>query len=111
MPSGLFLIAKHIRSLFKRDRIYRWAGPLGITLPLYLDPCRSDSDQLHPSVLDSLDVEGIVTYIREGRAKNIVTMAGAGISTTAGGHGCTIPLVPLPPVAAVPDVPSVSDTP
>ena len=28
--------------------------------------------------------EGIVEYIREGRAKKIITMAGAGISTSAG---------------------------
>ena len=35
-------------------------------------------------VLSSLDVDGIVEYIKEGRAKNIVIMAGAGISTSAG---------------------------
>ena len=41
----------------------------------------SDDDQ---HVLDSVDFEGIVEYIREGRAKKIITMAGAGISTSAG---------------------------
>ena len=43
-----------------------------------------DDDQKHPAVLETLDFEGIVTYIKEGRAKNIITMAGAGISTSAG---------------------------
>ena len=44
----------------------------------------SDDDQKLPHVLDSVDFEGIVEYIREGRAKKIITMAGAGISTSAG---------------------------
>lgn len=35
-------------------------------------------------VLSSLDVAGIVDYISSGKAKHIVTMAGAGISTSAG---------------------------
>ena len=44
----------------------------------------SDDDQKLPHVLDSVDFEGIVQYIKEGRAKRIITMAGAGISTSAG---------------------------
>ena len=44
----------------------------------------SDDDQKLPHVLDSVDFEGIVQYIKEGRAKKIITMAGAGISTSAG---------------------------
>ena len=44
----------------------------------------SDDDQKLPHVLDGVDFEGIVEYIREGRAKKIITMAGAGISTSAG---------------------------
>ncbi len=35
-------------------------------------------------MLDELSFEGIVKYIKDGKAKNIVTMAGAGISTSAG---------------------------
>ena len=31
--------------------------------------------------LDSPDVDGIVKYILSGKCKNIITMAGAGIST------------------------------
>ena len=44
----------------------------------------SDDDQKLPHVLDSVDFEGIVQYIKDGRAKKIITMAGAGISTSAG---------------------------
>ncbi len=35
-------------------------------------------------VLDDVSFQGIVDYIRQGKAKNIITMAGAGISTSAG---------------------------
>lgn len=35
-------------------------------------------------VLDSFDIDGIVNYIKTNKCKNIVTMAGAGISTSAG---------------------------
>lgn len=41
-------------------------------------------DQRQPSVLLSLDLDGIVEYIQAGKAKKIITMAGAGISTSAG---------------------------
>jgi NAD-dependent deacetylase sirtuin 2 len=43
-----------------------------------------DDDQRDPHVLESLDLEGISKYIKEGRATKVVTMAGAGISTSAG---------------------------
>jgi len=43
-----------------------------------------EDEQRHPSVLTSLDLDGIVDYIKSGKAKNIITMAGAGISTSAG---------------------------
>jgi len=45
---------------------------------------QSDSDQRHPLILTEFTMDGIVEYIKEGRAKNIITMAGAGISTSAG---------------------------
>ncbi|KAG0721368.1 NAD-dependent protein deacetylase sirtuin-2 [Chionoecetes opilio] len=35
-------------------------------------------------VLDEVSVEGVVKYIKSGKCKNIITMAGAGISTSAG---------------------------
>ncbi len=35
-------------------------------------------------MLSSVSFSGIVDYIRSGKAKHIVTMAGAGISTSAG---------------------------
>ena len=35
-------------------------------------------------VLSSLDIDGVARYIEDGKAKNIITMAGAGISTSAG---------------------------
>ena len=34
--------------------------------------------------MSSVDFEGILAYIKAGKAKNIITMAGAGISTSAG---------------------------
>ena len=43
-----------------------------------------DDDQKHPSILTSVDFDGIIEYIKEGKSKNIITMAGAGISTSAG---------------------------
>ena len=33
------------------------------------------------SLLDTVDFDGIIKYIKDGKAKNIITMAGAGIST------------------------------
>lgn len=38
----------------------------------------------NPKVLEDLSVEGIVKYIQSGKATKIITMAGAGISTSAG---------------------------
>ena len=35
-------------------------------------------------VLDSVSFSGIVSYIRSGKARRIITMAGAGVSTSAG---------------------------
>ena len=35
-------------------------------------------------LLEEVTLDGVAKYIREGKAKNIVTMAGAGISTSAG---------------------------
>nr|CAD7430035.1 unnamed protein product [Timema monikensis] len=44
---------------------------------------RSDrEDEVKVKVLDEVTLDGIVKYIKHGKAKNIVTMAGAGISTT-----------------------------
>ena len=43
-----------------------------------------NDEQTNPTVLSSLDVDGIVEYIKDGKAKNIIVMAGAGISTSAG---------------------------
>ncbi|KAK4019189.1 NAD-dependent protein deacetylase sirtuin-2 [Daphnia magna] len=37
-----------------------------------------------PKVLHTLDLDGIVDYIKSGNVRNIITMAGAGISTSAG---------------------------
>ncbi|XP_021378469.1 NAD-dependent protein deacetylase sirtuin-2-like isoform X2 [Mizuhopecten yessoensis] len=35
-------------------------------------------------LLDTLDIDGIVNFIKDGKCKNIITMSGAGISTSAG---------------------------
>lgn len=35
-------------------------------------------------ILDEVSFAGIVKYIKDGKAKNVVTLAGAGISTSAG---------------------------
>lgn len=37
-----------------------------------------------PKVLSETSIDGIIKYIEEGRCKNLITMAGAGISTSAG---------------------------
>lgn len=37
-----------------------------------------------PSLLEHTDIESVVKYIRSGQCKNIITMAGAGMSTSAG---------------------------
>lgn len=37
-----------------------------------------------PPVLSSFDVEGIAEYIKEGKAKKIICMCGAGVSVSAG---------------------------
>uniref|UniRef100_A0A1B6JNI0 NAD-dependent protein deacetylase n=1 Tax=Homalodisca liturata TaxID=320908 RepID=A0A1B6JNI0_9HEMI len=37
-----------------------------------------------PKVLDDVSLNGIANLIKEGKCKNIITMAGAGISTSAG---------------------------
>ncbi|MFH4975430.1 hypothetical protein AB6A40_002139 [Gnathostoma spinigerum] len=34
--------------------------------------------------LDSLSIDGVANYIKDGKARNIIVMAGAGISTSAG---------------------------
>ncbi|KAK3924679.1 NAD-dependent protein deacetylase sirtuin-2 [Frankliniella fusca] len=41
-------------------------------------------EKSHEKVLDELTLDGVVKYIKEGKVKNIITMAGAGISTSAG---------------------------
>ena len=41
-------------------------------------------EQLNPYVLDELNLEGVVEYIKQGRANDIIVMVGAGISTGAG---------------------------
>jgi len=51
---------------------------------LHLGAAPKMDDQQNPHVLDGLDLDGIVQYIQEGRARNVVVMAGAGISTSAG---------------------------
>nr|CDS30116.1 chromatin regulatory protein sir2 [Hymenolepis microstoma] len=43
-----------------------------------------DSSEKSNSPLESLDLEGIAKYILIGKAKNIITAVGAGISTAAG---------------------------
>lgn len=62
---------------FNRFRRYL-ADKLGIDIKY------PDDNQTNPAVLSSLDVDGVVEYIKDGRAKNIIVMAGAGISTSAG---------------------------
>ncbi|XP_013410275.1 NAD-dependent protein deacetylase sirtuin-2-like isoform X2 [Lingula anatina] len=42
------------------------------------------SDEAPPQVLEEVSFEGIVKYIKSGKCKNIITMTGAGISTSAG---------------------------
>ena len=64
-------------------------GAIRASLASRLKLAADDDDQKLPHVLDSVDFEGIVQYIKEGRAKKIITMAGAGISTSAGDRPST----------------------
>ncbi|KAJ8874421.1 hypothetical protein PR048_025270 [Dryococelus australis] len=41
----------------------------------------TDEEQQQKKILDDFSLEGIARYILDGKAKNIITMAGAGIST------------------------------
>ncbi|KAK6183463.1 hypothetical protein SNE40_010940 [Patella caerulea] len=41
-------------------------------------------DESGKKVLDEVSVEGVARYIKDNKCKNIITMAGAGISTSAG---------------------------
>jgi len=62
------------------DEVRRYlAAKLGISVP-----GRGDDDQRQPAILESFDLKGIANYILSGKGKNIVVMAGAGISTSAG---------------------------
>lgn len=42
-----------------------------------------------PPVLNSFDLDGVARYIMEGKASNIIVMAGAGISVSAGAPSVT----------------------
>ena len=58
---------------------------LAAKLGIGIDGLKIEDDGLrHPKVLNSLDIDGVVDYIKEGRAQKIIVMAGAGISTSAG---------------------------
>ncbi|KAL1620286.1 Sir2 histone deacetylase Hst2 [Neofusicoccum ribis] len=41
-------------------------------------------ESIAPSTLDSRSLEGVAKFLRDGRAKRVVVMTGAGISTSAG---------------------------
>ncbi|XP_070576746.1 NAD-dependent protein deacetylase sirtuin-2-like isoform X2 [Ptychodera flava] len=42
------------------------------------------AEEEKPKILESVSIEGIANYIKDGKAKNIIVMTGAGISTSAG---------------------------
>jgi NAD-dependent deacetylase sirtuin 2 len=44
----------------------------------------SDTLEMRPPVLSSFDLAGVAEFIKEGRCKNVIVMAGAGISVSAG---------------------------
>jgi NAD-dependent SIR2 family protein deacetylase len=49
--------------------------------------CESDDEEdlpRHPPVLSSFDLAGVAEYIKTHRCKNVIVMAGAGISVSAG---------------------------
>lgn len=48
------------------------------------DPSTPVDESVPPTTLQSLTVEGVADLLKSGRAKRVVVMAGAGISTSAG---------------------------
>ncbi|PSN36517.1 NAD-dependent protein deacetylase sirtuin-2 [Blattella germanica] len=48
------------------------------------DTDKKEESTTKSKVLDETSVDGVIKYIEEGRCKNVITMAGAGISTSAG---------------------------
>lgn len=63
-------------------------------------------DEKSKQKLSSLTIEGVAEYIRQGKAKNIIFMVGAGISTSAGipdfrspGNSFVIMLLVLLPIS------------
>lgn len=42
---------------------------------------KEEDEEEHIKVLDTVDLDGIVNFIKEKKCKKIITMAGAGIST------------------------------
>ncbi|XP_034952360.1 NAD-dependent protein deacetylase sirtuin-2 isoform X2 [Chelonus insularis] len=48
------------------------------------DTSTDESDKSRKKILNRLDIDGIVEYIKEKNCSRIITMAGAGISTSAG---------------------------
>ena len=59
------------------------ASKLGIN-PENLKHSEDEQISQKPLILESFDLDGIVKYIEKNKVKNIITMAGAGISTSAG---------------------------
>ena len=61
-----------IQMMLNRQREAAERGEGGLDLP------SADEDLVPEKVVQSFDLEGIANYIKEGKAKNIIVMAGAG---------------------------------
>lgn len=44
----------------------------------------ADSEEPKPKILDEISIEGVIKFIKEKKSTNIITLAGAGISTSSG---------------------------
>ncbi|GLH00429.1 NAD-dependent protein deacetylase Sirt2 [Gryllus bimaculatus] len=43
-----------------------------------------DAEERKPKILDDVSIHGVINFIKDGKCKKIITMAGAGISTSSG---------------------------
>lgn len=94
MPLPSLLQAPEVRQLIQllrdkgltvdEDDPEQMAGLLQTRLAKSLGISADISDMVPDKVIPNLDIAGIAQYIQEGKAKRVIVMVGAGLSTAAG---------------------------